>query len=78
MDEPLRDLAPLDATRVLEAVRLLAAAGTAVLLTGHQVAELLDAADRVAWCTDGTTVEFASADEARADDRFRQHYLGLA
>ncbi len=56
-DEPLRGIAPLDAELITRAFRDLAAAGCAVVITGHEVEALFDAADHVTWCTDGTTHE---------------------
>lgn len=76
-DEPLRGIAPIDQERILEAFRALAADGCAVVVTGHDVAALLDGADHVTWCTSGTTYELGSPAEARSHEGFRREYLGL-
>ncbi|HEX5819032.1 MAG TPA: ATP-binding cassette domain-containing protein [Gemmatimonadales bacterium] len=76
-DEPYRGISPLDAECLTRVFRALADAGCAVVLTGHEVGTLLAMADRIVWCTDGTTYEYASAAAARVDERFRMGYLGL-
>ena len=75
-DEPYRGIPPLDAEFLTCAFRALADAGCAVVVTGHEVGTLLGMVDRVVWCTDGTTYEYASAAAARADERFQVGYLG--
>lgn len=74
-DEPLRGLAPLDATAVADYLRMLAAEGCAVLVTGHEARALLDIADHVVWMTGGTTHHLGGRDTALAHDQFREHYL---
>ena len=75
-DEPYRGISPLDAERLTQVFRGLAATGCAVVLSGHEIETLFSAADRVVWCTDGTTCEYASPSAAREDWRFQQGYLG--
>ena len=75
-DEPFRGISPLDIEAIVQALRGLAAGGAAVVISGHEVGALLDAADRVVWCVGGSTREFASASAAREDWQFRQEYLG--
>ena len=75
-DEPYRGISPLDAETITAVFRRLAAGGCAVVASGHEVGVLLEAADRVIWCADGTTVEYASPALAQADWRFQQGYLG--
>lgn len=75
-DEPYRGVAPLDAEVLTAAFRHLAAAGCAVVLTGHDAPTLLAAADHVTWCVSGTTYELGTAAEATTHDRFRREYLG--
>ena len=75
-DEPLRGIAPIDQERILLAFRALAAEGCAVVVTGHDVAALLDAADHVTWCTSGTTYELGSPAQALAHEAFCREYLG--
>ncbi len=75
-DEPFRHLAPLDAAVVGSVLRELAARGCAVVVTGHEVTSLFEFADRVTWCTSGTTYELGTPAEARRDRRFCVEYLG--
>jgi ABC-type multidrug transport system ATPase subunit len=75
-DEPLRGIAPIDQERILLAFRALAAEGCAVVVTGHDVAALLDAADHVTWCTSGTTYELGAPVQALAHETFCREYLG--
>jgi ABC-type multidrug transport system ATPase subunit len=77
-DEPYRGTSPLDAEAITRALRRLAADGSAIVITGHEVGMLFDAADTVAWCAGGTTREFPSAAAAREDWRFQRDYLGEA
>lgn len=74
-DEPLRDLAPLDAECCAEALRSLARAGCAVVVTGHEVESLLLVADRVVWCTEGTTYDLGSPEAAVEHWAFQRGYL---
>lgn len=74
-DEPLRDLAPLDAACCADVLRSLARAGCAVVVTGHEVESLLEVADRVVWCTEGTTYELGSPEAALEHWAFRRGYL---
>jgi ABC-type multidrug transport system ATPase subunit len=76
VDEPLRGIAPIDQERILQAFRTLAADGCAVVVTGHDVSALLDAADHVTWCTSGTTYELGAPAVAGAHEAFRRDYLG--
>jgi lipopolysaccharide export system ATP-binding protein len=75
-DEPLHGIAPLDAERVLRALRVLADDGAAIIVTGHEVRALLDAADDIVWMTAGTTHHLGTPVKARAHDQFRREYLG--
>jgi lipopolysaccharide export system ATP-binding protein len=75
-DEPFRGIAPLDAELLTAAYRALAVDGCAVVVTGHEAPTLFDAADRVVWCTDGTTYELGSPEAARRSERFCSEYLG--
>ena len=75
-DEPYRGIAPVDHDRLTSLFRALARDGCAVVVTGHEVPTLLDAADHVTWCTAGTTYELGSPDVARAHEEFRRGYLG--
>ena len=75
-DEPFRGVAPRDVDALAALLRRLAASGCAVVLTGHEVAPLLAAADHVTWCDGGMTDELGPPTEARAHDAFRRGYLG--
>lgn len=76
-DEPLRGIAPIDTDVLLGVCRSLAARGCGVILTGHEVGALLDFADHVTWCTDGTTYELGPPGVAVQEERFRGMYLGI-
>jgi len=75
-DEPYRGIDPKDAEHLTRTFRELAAAGVAVVVTGHEVPTLLAAADHVTWCTSGTTYELGSPAAAERHDQFRRDYLG--
>jgi ABC-type multidrug transport system ATPase subunit len=75
-DEPYRGLAPHDADVLTLVLRGLAADGVAVLVTGHEVPTLLDAADHVTWCTSGTTYELGPPVVAVQHEAFQREYLG--
>jgi ABC-type lipopolysaccharide export system ATPase subunit len=75
-DEPYRGIAPADHDRLTALFRLLADDGCAVVVTGHEVPTLLEAADHVTWCTAGTTYELGPPGAARAHEAFRRGYLG--
>lgn len=75
-DEPYRGIAPIDAEDLTRTLVELAAAGVAVVVTGHEVPTLLDAADHVSWCTSGTTYELGPPAVATQHHLFRREYLG--
>jgi ABC-type multidrug transport system ATPase subunit len=75
-DEPYRGLAPKDAEDVTGLLRGLAAAGMAIVVTGHEVPTLLASADHVTWCTSGTTYELGPPATAVLDEAFCRDYLG--
>ncbi len=77
-DEPFLGIAPRDAERIADALRSLAAAGCAVLATGHEVRLLLDLATSVTWMTGGTTHGLGAPAEALTHHSFRRDYLGPA
>jgi lipopolysaccharide export system ATP-binding protein len=77
-DEPYRGLTPKDAEALTTAFRALARSGTAVVVSGNEVATLLHAADHVTWCTSGTTYELGSPSVAMRNEAFRREYLGSA
>jgi len=75
-DEPYRGIAPRDAEDMTRIFRGLVAEGMAVVVTGHEVPTMLEAADHVTWCTAGTTYELGSPELAMRHEPFRAHYLG--
>lgn len=75
-DEPYRGVAPNDAEELTRTFAELAAGGMAVVITGHEVPTLLDAADHISWCTSGTTYELGPPAVAVQNPAFRQEYLG--
>lgn len=77
LDEPFRDLAPIDAERISAAIRRIAARGAGVLVTGHETATVLDVADEVTWLVSGTTHVLGSPAAARGHWQFRRDFLGV-
>jgi ABC-type multidrug transport system ATPase subunit len=75
-DEPYRGISPRDAETLTATFTALAADGVAVVVTGHEVPTLLDAADHVSWCTSGTTYELGPPELAVEHRAFRAEYLG--
>jgi ABC-type multidrug transport system ATPase subunit len=75
-DEPFRGLAPKDQELLAEGLRGMARRGTALVVTGHEAAALLDLADEVVWVTAGTTHVIGSPEDARANHQFMSEYLG--
>ncbi len=75
-DEPYRGITPADHDDLTDLLRSMAAEGCAVVVTGHEVPSLLAAADHVTWCTDGTTYELGTPEQACAHETFRRGYLG--
>jgi ABC-type multidrug transport system ATPase subunit len=75
-DEPFSGVAPADAERVARVLRRMAARGCALVVTGHEVPELMGLADEVVWMTAGTTHGLGTAAQASANDQFRREYLG--
>ena len=64
-DEPFAGLAPLDRARVAEDLREQTGRGASVIVTGHEVEELLAIADLVIWMVAGTTHVLGSAARQR-------------
>ena len=75
-DEPYRGIAPKDAEDLTAIFAGLARDGVAVVVTGHEVHTLLDAADHISWCTSGTTYELGPPPIAVEHSQFRREYLG--
>ncbi|MEO7043430.1 MAG: ATP-binding cassette domain-containing protein [Gemmatimonadaceae bacterium] len=77
-DEPYRGIAPKDVEDITAIFTQLTGDGMAVVITGHEVPTLLDAADHVSWCTSGTTYELGPPSTAIQHEAFRSEYLGQA
>jgi ABC-type multidrug transport system ATPase subunit len=77
-DEPYRGIAPVDHDRLSAIFRGAAAAGCAVVVTGHEVASQLAVAHHVTWCTAGTTYELGTPEQARAHETFQREYAAHA
>jgi ABC-type multidrug transport system ATPase subunit len=76
VDEPFAGIAPKDQQMIGAALRRLAAAGTAIVTTGHDVAALFAVADDVIWCVAGTTHGLGRPEDARSHSEFERDYLG--
>ncbi len=76
-DEPLRGTGPLDADRIKATLRELALDGCAIVVTGHEMVDLLEIADCVVWLTQGSTRSLGNPAEAANDEWFRRGYLGV-
>ena len=75
-DEPLMGQAPLDAALLASALHDLARSGTAVVVSGHEVPQLMEVADEVVWLVAGTTHGLGSPGQAKSHWQFRREYLG--
>lgn len=76
-DEPFAGIAPSDQVRIARVLRRLRDRGCALVVTGHEVPEMLDLADEVVWMTAGTTHGLGTATQAAASAQFRREYLGI-
>ncbi len=77
-DEPLMGIEPRDQALVCKVLRQAAAAGCAIIVTGHEADELLDLADEVVWMIAGTTHGLGTPEQALANTAFSRGYLGRA
>jgi ABC-type multidrug transport system ATPase subunit len=75
-DEPYRGISPKDAESLSTIFRELAARGSAVVVSGHEVNTLLAVADHITWCTSGTTYEIGTPEQARVHEALRREYFG--
>lgn len=75
-DEPFRGIDPRDVEVIGLALRSAAAAGAAVVVTGHELGPLREMADAVVWCVAGTTHEFPQAADGWADAQLQRDFLG--
>ncbi len=77
-DEPFAGIDPADADVVAEAFRGMAREGCALVITGHEVRQLLDTADDIVWMAAGTTHGMGAPEKAVQHEQFRREYLGVA
>lgn len=75
-DERYLGLAPSQIVLFSEIFRELAATGTALWITGHEVEVLLPLADTVVWMTAGTSHHLGTVRAALAHDQFVREYVG--
>ncbi|HEU0015673.1 MAG TPA: ATP-binding cassette domain-containing protein [Longimicrobium sp.] len=75
-DEPFAGIDPGDAEVVAEAFRGMARQGCAIVITGHEVRQLLDTADDIVWMAAGTTHGIGTPEQAVRHEQFRREYLG--
>jgi ABC-type lipopolysaccharide export system ATPase subunit len=75
-DEPFMGIAPNDADIIADAFRHLASQGCALVVSGHEIEQVLDVADEVMWMTAGTTHSLGTPQHARQHWQFRKEYLG--
>jgi ABC-type multidrug transport system ATPase subunit len=76
LDEPFHGIDPRDAEVVLSILADAAAAGCAVVVTGHEMGWVLPLAHRLFWVYQGTTRPLGTREEAVAHWEFRREYLG--
>lgn len=75
-DEPFAGIDPADAEVVAQAFREMARQGCAIMVTGHEVRQLLDTADDIVWMASGTTHGMGTPEQAVRHEQFRREYLG--
>jgi lipopolysaccharide export system ATP-binding protein len=75
-DEPFAGINPSDAEVLAESFRNMAREGCAIVITGHEVRQLLDTADDVVWMAAGTTHGMGTPEAAIQHEQFRREYLG--
>lgn len=76
IDEPFAGVEPRDRPLIDGGLRALRERGAAVVVSGHDVEDLLAVADQVVWVTAGTTHYLGTPAEAMAHSQFRREYLG--
>jgi ABC-type multidrug transport system ATPase subunit len=77
-DEPFAAIDPSDREVVAAALRDLALSGCAIIISGHEVAQVMRVADDVVWMVAGTTTWLGAPDAAAKNEQFQREYLGVA
>ena len=75
-DEPFTALSPALATRLAAGLGRLAASGSAICVSTHELWLMDSIADRVSWLNAGTLRELGQPSEARNDWQFQREFLG--
>ncbi len=75
-DEPFSGVAPADRPLVASLIREIADEGCGVVVSGHDVHDLMELADDVVWMVGGTTHDLGPPDVAARHHLFRRDYLG--
>ena len=75
-DEPFAGIDPADAEVLAQTLRSLAREGCAIVVTGHEVRQLLDVADDIVWMAGGSTHGMGTPQKAMQHEQFRREYLG--
>lgn len=76
-DEPFAGISPADGEELAAGLADFAREGCAVVVTGHEVPQLLAVADDVVWMVAGTTHGLGTPAAAMEHEQFRREYLGL-
>ena len=76
LDEPFHGIDPRDADLVQRIIGETAAAGCAVVITGHEMGWVLPVADRITWVHQGSTRPLGTGEQAAENWEFRREYLG--
>ncbi len=76
LDEPFAGIDPLAVSDISDLVRYLKQRGIGVLITDHQVREMLDIVDRASIIYDGEVLFEGQPDEILANEDVRRVYLG--
>jgi lipopolysaccharide export system ATP-binding protein len=76
MDEPFTGVEPKDRPLIARGIRELRDAGAAIVISGHDVEDILEVSDMVIWVTAGTTHWLGTPEAAAEHHQFRREYLG--
>ncbi|MEE3259104.1 MAG: LPS export ABC transporter ATP-binding protein, partial [Candidatus Latescibacterota bacterium] len=76
LDEPFAGIDPRTVEDIQNIIAELKAKGLGVLITDHNVREILEITDRAYIMVDGKILTSGTADELIADEQVRQIYLG--